>query len=609
MDRLGLITRFIAWFPDAENGDRDELARTANRLGPEFHLWRKEPYVLAVAAPTAPTAPDGLDTADWLLDVFPGTAASARLAAANFRDAKSVEDVHRVAETSAQCYNLLHATQAHFLLESDALGLKPAYAARTPGGHVLASRIADILQLFPALAGPTDAVALYELLGFWAPLMGRTLHQRIRRTPPGACYRWTAAEGLSGRRDRELRPTTVEPLWFMDRAIEAIRDASSQSLKEKTQGASRPVVLALSGGFDSRFIAALCRDEHIDVRAVSFGRRHHSETHSAKAIANVLGLKLEIIPQFTDGTLRDLPRYLDVMEGTADPAALSIMNLYQASLAPASSILHGFCGDVQAGMHIGRFSAADYASREAVADAVMRRYYPSDRADLYNLFNPAAHPDDVRQDILSHLRTDCPPYQAYALWYLESRNRVYVAAQCAMLGETFDPVMPFYDRRLFAIWHSIPPAALVNRSVYRSLMARYYPALARIPHPEEAAPITPNLHWQLARFYRSVPHRLLAAGVGAKRADRIALRLYRDDNIYSLSKLHAPQQRRYMLSELMQLAPALKDGLGVELSSGYAAVLSGDVQALRTMFAVALYAQRRCRSDYFVRTREFGAAE
>jgi hypothetical protein len=158
-------------------------------------------------------------------------------------------------------------------------------------------------------------------------------------------------------------------------------------------------------------------------------------------------------------------------------------------------------------------------------------------------------------------------------------------------------MMPFYDRRLFDIWNSVPPIGLTNRTVFKALMAHYYPKLARIPHPEELAPVTPNLRWQLARFYHSLPNRLLATGLGNDRARQLLLRLHHHDDTYLLSKLGAPQQRTAMLAELARLRPELKEVFGIELSPSHATVLAADLQALRSLFAVARYAQARLAGD------------
>lgn len=591
IDQTCLITGFIAWFPDVGNGQPDELSRIVDKLdGTGYHVVRRTPWLLAVKLPDGSAQPVA---AKWLLDVFPGTLASPRLAAAGVEKAESAEDLHDRAETSAQSYNLIRATDAEFTLESDALGIKPAYTASSSGGNVLASSISDILRVFPTLVDPVDAIGLCELLGFWTPLMGRTLHRRVRRTPPGGCYRWTPTHGLACRQDRRFRAVAVEPSWFMDKATQAIHDLSVTSLQEKLAGAVQPAFLALSGGFDSRFIAALCRECKVDVRAVTYGRPHHAETRAARAIARALGIELELFRQEHDAGRRDMQGFVEITEGTVDPGVMVIMHLLRVASRTGSALLHGFCGDLHAGSHFDKYLAADYESLESVAEAVTSRYFRPERLNLFDLLGGGIGLDDMRQEVLEGLRTDCEPQEAYSLWYLENRNRRYVGAEFALLGEHFDVVMPFYDRRLLNLWHSIPPLGRSDRAVFRRLMVRYYPQLARIAHPEEAAPITPNLRWQLARVWHQLPRLLLDKCVGGKRSEAIRLRWYRHGNIRSLGHFSAPQQRAFLLAQVGDSLPALRKALGLELSPDYAAILSGDLQALRSMFGVSRYAERR----------------
>lgn len=590
MSGIAFITRFIAYFPDQRPEGTDELSQTTKKIrATDLKILRSDPYLLAVAIPKSPESSD----THTLLDIFPGAASSTRIRTRGFDADAPLEDIHRVAEASAQCYNLLRATQTSFSLESDMLGLKAVYTACTPGGTVLASRIADALGLFPALTRSTDLVALYELLGFWAPLRERTLYRDVQRTLPGCAYRWTLTDGLHGRGTRSLQPVQLAPCQFMDQAIANIRSAAGESLREKLAGSQEQIWLALSGGFDSRFIAALCRELRVSARAVTYSRPHHREWHSTKAVAQALDLELTALRQDRDATLRYLPNHLDATEGTADCGSVSILNLLACRPAIGHTLLHGFCGDLLSGGHIDPFSADDYASRDAMAAAIVRHWYPDTTENLKDLFTPSPNLDDVCQDVLDGLRSDCPPYQAYLLWYAENRNRRYVASHFAVLGEYFDTVMPFYDRRLFELWFSIPPIGLSDQAPLRQLLARYYPALARIPHPAESAPIIPNLRWQLARLRRGLGSRILAGCIGRERTQDLLLRFFRDDDFRSLSKLAAPQQRRRMLATVTGLQRLLCDALGVELSPQYADILQGNLQALRTVFTVVRYVQRQ----------------
>jgi hypothetical protein len=244
-----------------------------------------------------------------------------------------------------------------------------------------------------------------------------------------------------------------------------------------------------------------------------------------------------------------------------------------------------------------------------MVNAIVRHWYPDSAENLKHLFTPSPNMDDVCQDILDGLMSDCPPYQAYLIWYAENRNRRYVASHFAVLGEHFDTVMPLYDRRLFELWFSVPPIGLSDQAVFRRLLARYYPDLARIPHPAESAPIIPNLRWQLARLYRGLLPRALAGCMGRERAQRLLLRFFLDDDFRSLSKLSAPQQRSRMLASVKTLRPALRDAFGVELSPQYTEILSQEHLALRAMFTVSHYAERQQQQGYIhSRQREEQAA-
>jgi asparagine synthetase B (glutamine-hydrolysing) len=590
MAGISFITRFIAYFPDKRPEGRNELLQVTEKIrATALKILWTDPYLLAVAIPKLPEASDTYT----LLDIFPGAASSTRMTRRAFDADAPLEEIHRIAEASAQCYNLLRAAQTSFSMESDMLGLKPVHTARTPGGAVLASRIADALKLFPTLARSTDLVALYELLGFWAPLRERTLYRNVQRSLPGGAYRWTPSEGFRGRRTRRLQPAQLTPCQFMDQATANIRSASRESLGEKLAGAQEQIWLALSGGFDSRLIAALCRDLRVPIRAVTYSRPHHREWHSTKAVAQALKLELTVLRQDRNATLRYLPNHLDATEGNADCGSVSILNLLACRLALGHTLLHGFCGDLLSGGHIDPFSANDYASRDAMADAIVRHWYPDSTEDLRELFTPSPSLDDLRQDVLDGLRPDCPPYQAYLLWYAENRNRRYVASHFAVLGEYFDTVMPFYDRRLFELWFSVPPIGLSGQGTLRQLLARYYPALAKIPHPAESAPIIPNLRWQVARLWRGLGPRVLTRCIGRDRTRDLLLRFFRDDDFRSLSKLAAPQQRSQMLATVTDSRRLLCDALGLELSPRYPDILRGNLQALRTMFTVVRYVQRQ----------------
>jgi asparagine synthase (glutamine-hydrolysing) len=525
-----------------------------------------------------------------ILDLYPGTMASGRSFAPAAGERADWSAWHAMAEREAQFYNLIQVMDASLRIESDPIGLKPFYLAQLAHGTLVASRILDILSTFPDLARPVDPLAAYELMMFRAPMADRTLHRRIRRSVAGGCYAWDPARGLRVTRERRLTAPPVDGSLFVDETLTRLKQVLLRSLAEKTAGLSGPIAISLSGGFDSRLLAAMAIEVGLPVRAFSFGRRYHREIQSAKATAGTLGIPLQLLPYPTDGSLRRLPFHLKTVEGTADLATSLIANLFAIECPTGAAILHGFAGDPLAGNHLRHLTPQDYRSLDRLADGVMRFNGGSAPVDVDSLLHVDVPREAVRDEIRSNLREGCAPHQAYLLWDFENKQRRYVGAHFPMIGTRFDPVAPYYDRELFALWLSVPPIGLDERSLFRKFLSRFYPALARIPHSEEAGPITPNLRYQLSHFLRQAPYDLADRVMGAGWAARTTRSLSRDRYIWSLANLAGTHQHAHMLARIAALRSEMRLVLDLDVDAAFADRLQGDLQATRGLFLIAEYA-------------------
>lgn len=596
---IDIVSGFLIYLPAStrprDDGEEERIAETATRLG--YALRRRRPFLLA-CGPASGASGGRTGTASpgaVILDVFPGTAASGRrfLPATGGDSAGTRGDWaawHAMAEREAQFYNLVEATDESLCIESDPIGLKPFYLAQLPRGTLIASRVLDILNVFPELARPVDPVAAYQLMMFRAPMADRTLHQRIRRSVSGGCYFWEPSAGLRVTRARRVKAPPVDGLLFADDAIARLEQVLMRSLAEKTDGLSGPIAVSLSGGFDSRLLAAAAVEAGLPVKAFSFGRSYHPEIQSAKATAKVLGIPLAILPYPTDGSIQRLPFHLGTVECTADLATSLIANLFAIECPVGTPILHGFAGDPLAGNHLRHLTPREYETLDTVADGVMRFNGGAAPVDFAGLFHEAAPTEAVREEIRANLPDGCTPHQAYLIWDFEHKQRRYVGSHFPMLGARFDTIAPYYDRELFALWMSVPPVGLDGRSLFRKFLAKSYPALARIPHSEEAVPITPNLRYQLAGFLRRMPYALADGVMGPGWAARVTRSLSRDRYIWSLANLAGARQRAYMLARIGALRSDMRRVLELDVDAAFADRLGGDLQATRGLFLIAEYA-------------------
>jgi asparagine synthase (glutamine-hydrolysing) len=184
------------------------------------------------------------------------------------------------------------ARNGHALVVNDRLGRLPLYCSSRAGAAAVAREVKFVREIVGA--GDVDRIALAQLLMFSFPLGDRTMHERITRVPEASSvaidaagslelrryYRWDFEQLASAGGDGK-RTADELSLAFVDRC--AAQGAWS---------AGRPLVVAMSGGLDSRSVGAGLSRAGLSYECVTFesGRRGATEeTATAESIAKALG--------------------------------------------------------------------------------------------------------------------------------------------------------------------------------------------------------------------------------------------------------------------------------------------------------------------------------
>lgn len=533
-------------------------------------------------------APEPARTKHLVLDILPGTAAAGR----PFDRLENLSDWssrHALLEQEAQLYNLFDLNSDRLELESDPLGLKPLHYADVAGGRLLFSKILDGLRLLPELIKPLDPVALNQLLTSRATIPNRTIHERIRRTPTGLVLKYGAQGTLRWDRDRRLRPPPIRGNVFAENVFNENESAVSESIRAKTKNLGQPLLIALSGGFDSRILAAHCAAQDMPFQAVSFGDSHHPELKNARDVASLLGIDLHTLDYDRDNSITSLPRHLAAVEATADLSTVSIAQLFRFAHVAGTGLVHGFAGDLLSGAFVSQISTDEYRSRADLTQAILG-LRSSAAIDGEKLLAQRVDESRLFEETLAQLDIDAEPHQAYLYWNFENRQRRYTASHFPIIGSSLDPVLPFLDRTVIDLWTSLPPVALENRNLFRRLLAERHAKLARIPHPEEGIPIVPNLEYQIKYLWHSMPRRILTALLGGKAAKATLGRLGRDTYIWSLANLASPRHQRHMTDRIEELRSVASQVLDLDISPDFEDLTRGNIQAKRTLFMVCEYA-------------------
>ncbi|MGD8853550.1 MAG: hypothetical protein PVI28_14270 [Gammaproteobacteria bacterium] len=524
-----------------------------------------------------------------ILDILEGSHASGRNFA-GIAETSSWPQRHEGADREVQYYNLMELSQTGFRLESDPWGIKPIYTADVEAGTLIATSTSDIIQLFPQLALPIDHLALAGLINIKTVLSNRTIHQKIRRSHTGSCYEWTPAEGLRVHRSRRIMPDTSGRSYT--RSLNQIADDTTSRvedyLSKRVKGNPGTVNFGMTGGFDSRLIAASLHSLGIQAHAFTYGEPYYTEVKTARLITQLLDIPHTILPFQHDYATRYLNLYLDTTECQASLAGAQLGNLMQIDSEQKGQVLvHGFPGDALWGKHLCLWLSDDaYDSHEVMADELTNYFMR-----LYQVA-PIPELDVSREALYEEIRENIDdsfdPYQSFLLWDLENKQRRPIGACLLLLGSQFDVITPYYQADIIKTYLALPRAMLDYRNVIRHVLAQKYPKLAEIPHSDE---VQASSHLRRRRSPTSVKTQLRSL---SKRlvGDALTRRIMRNPNIWSATAGLSDRRKQDMLEQIEDLGTTMEKALGVPFSSKPLDTSRLKNFQIRNLFLIGHYAKR-----------------
>lgn len=540
-----LTSRFIIFAPKKgvfEDTSYVQLLESICR-DQSLRVLRTQPYF--IACETSVASEDIQTEHPYLIgDVLPGKRVSQRTF--GFRtDELDWKNWHQIAESQAQYYNLLYSDASSFTVESDILGIKQLYLADTSFGTLISSKLIDIFRFDKTLVRPIDRIGLAQLILTGHPFGSRTLHSKVRRTATGERLHWdNSSHELSSSRPRRIdicaevksHAGLVESVHHIDKLI-------SRSISRCIDGISTPLNIGLSGGFDSRILAAVLKKQRPDFNAFTYGHWHHREVLTAKKIAKILEIQHKILPYPVENHYNRMDLFLNTLEGQSDSTSVQIANLLQMDTPDGTPVFHGFMSDAVA---VTRFSDQkdgvvpqnlDEAAIN-IASSIVKS--PEHLQFISNLVEADITEDSICNEVRSDMMQQGLSYHSAVLWDVENRQRRFIAGHIPMLGQKFDIITPFYDKDLMSFWLSLPRISLDERYLQRQQLAKLYPELAKIPHSEESTPIIPNLSNQLQLLVDTTLRKIFVTPFQKYTG-------YRTSNIWSLSGGMATNElRRYM---------------------------------------------------------------
>lgn len=400
----------------------------------------------------------------------------------------------------------------------DAMGMFPLqWAGLGAGGAgpLVAATTPEVFRCHPLFVPRIDRRGLAGILLVHGPLFDRPLLADTRRLPKGHLLRWCRERGAS-----------EEPVYRLARPSpppgESLPDLRARIAHEHLAAIRRhapptgDTSILLSGGLDSRLLAASLGRLGIPTRAIALGRADDFEVRAADAVAQRLAIPLEVVSteafdaEFPArsrraarfGHLTAAPGCDDFAEGVAaadSPGRYLWSGIAYDWVYEPVSYAEGF--DVAAGEW--RFAGlVAYMNRWGVESPLLPGLLGNDGAALH-----AALLDDLRTACLRG--PDQPAFEASRVRW-DQRVRNHLATALHQLSFHTWPLLPATDRRFMEPLFGLPPTAYADRVLEHDLLRALRPDLVAVPLDTNSYRFEPRDHRRtgLGRLAASLRTRL-----------------------------------------------------------------------------------------------------
>lgn len=245
-------------------------------------------------------------------------------------------------------------------------------------------------------------------------------------------------------------------------------------LKEVIAG--RPVVLSLSGGYDSRFIACMLKMIGIeDVSCYTYGKKDNHEVVQSKKVAEALGYRwicVEMTDELMSKQLDEVGMsYIDSYTGHDYSCYFqnfpAVRKLHEENwFKPGSVFITGLCGDMPTGAYIKKEEECIYDSSYAAST-------------LYDmLFNSFIMEDTFKEKRLLKMKNEIEDIPVK----IEDYNSWQTVVDCIYTGTChahaylhmnsahsffgYEWLLPYWSAELLNVWYSISPDLKRAQALY-----------------------------------------------------------------------------------------------------------------------------------------------
>ncbi len=398
------------------------------------------------------------------------------------------------------CILLYEKTARRLTIISDRYAARPLFYVRRPRAFLFGSELKALTVADPN-SRKLDELGILELFCYGCHFMDRTWIEGYLKVPP-ASIMTIDPHGINVTRywsygyeegARKLDQNTYATVFgiLLDRAV------------ERRMAGRKRIGIFLSGGYDSRSVAAALRKYHLPLPAFTFGLPESRDVRFGKMLAGRLGLEHHVIGENDPYLYKNCRAVVWRTEGMLQFANATSIDFHDVLKAKIDIILTGFLGEF-GGSHTWPQLLFSRSRRAAIA-AIFNRFLASKlrlvqrifqagfferasaaaREQFYKSFESVAnnHPMDIAD--------------SWNFVHIQPRGTFHAPA---VDRYQFEMRAPHTDNDLIDFLLTIPPSARLEQRVYKKMIAYSFPEIRSVPCTNSARPIEPNFAKEYPRM-------------------------------------------------------------------------------------------------------------
>jgi asparagine synthase (glutamine-hydrolysing) len=401
------------------------------------------------------------------------------------------------------CIGVYFKKENRLFLISDRLGVRPLFYVKRGASLIFATELKALAVVDPQSTN-LDEVGLFEFFSYGSHILEKTSIEGYTKLVPASILK-IDDEGMQIARYwtyqyDEKAPSLDQPTYYcqyvklLDRAV------------ERCMITPKKIGIFLSGGYDSRAIAASIRKYHLPIPAFTFGETDSRDMRFARMLADRLGLEHHAVSSnepFLYPTCRSV---VWRTEGLLSFAHCTSIHNHELIKEKMDIILVGLLGEFGGSHTWPKLLLA--RDRKDVIETLFGRMTLSRSQQIQRIFrrsflNRVADPARVRFEQSFESIPNDHPLNIADCWQMTALKPRLSNQSPSVDRHRFETRVPHMDAELVEFLLTIPPYARIEHRVYKKMIAYGFPEIRDVPCTNSGLSINPHFYQEYpAMVYR-----------------------------------------------------------------------------------------------------------